>query len=205
MDLANKLKEFAHLIGKIPDEKLAEMAGLTLDELATAKAALAAEAEKAKEPVTTPAGRDAFAEAIGEKAAALVETLKPNGAERLSLKALSEELSITKYRLSELEDSHRNLASAHSDLRSEVAVMAAELRILRNGGNLLPEPKKEAQEEPQKAPAELPSGKAVKVIKNKTIIGYQGKRTSLNYGDILTGEEAAWILKNHPGLVKVYG
>lgn len=208
MDLVSKLKEFANLIGKIPDEKLAEMAGLTLEELATAKEALKAEETKAQKSVITPEGREAFAKSVGKKTDALMAALggKPDLAAQVA--DLSARLDDERALRLELEGSHRALAEQHRTLAASHDVALRDIATLRAQvglADLMP-PKPPMVETPApQAPADLPAGKAVKVIKNARIKGYQGKSTSLNYGDIITGEEAAFLLTNYPNLVKVYG
>lgn len=206
----DKLKPYAHLIGKVPDEKLAEMAGLSLEELATAKEALKAEEAKAPKPVTTPEGREAFAETVGKKADALMDALggKPDlAAEVANLRAMLEEERAARL---ELEGSHRALAEQHRALAASHDVALRDIATLRAQAglaNLMPrkEAPTAADTPAPQPPATLPAGKAVKVVKSARITGYQGRATTVNYGDILTGEEAAWMLANHPRLVKVYG
>lgn len=194
-----KLKPYVHLIGKVSDEKLAEMAGLSLEELAVAKAAL--EAEK---PVTTEENREAFAETVGKKAAKLAGALgaKPDLAPEVAeLRAMLVEERAARL---ELEASHRALAASHNQAIRDIAVLRAQMKV----ADLMPVRPASAPVEPlpeNGEAREIPTGKAVKVTRNARIRGYQSKATTLRYGDILTGEEAAWMLQNHPDLVKVYG
>ena len=204
----DKLKPYAHLIGKVPDEKLAEMAGLSLEELAVAKAELAAEEKKtAEKPVTTEEIREAFAETVGKKAAKLGGALgaKPDlSADLAELRALLAEERAARQELEYshrfLADQYRALAASHDSALCDIATLRASAGV----ADLMPV-RKDAPAPKVPAPAELPSGKAVKVVKNAKIKGYQGRSTALHYGDILTGEEAVFMLDNYPNLVRVYG
>lgn len=191
--MIEKLRPFAHLLGKTPDKKLAELAGLSMEEFNQARAALLAESKAPEKPRSEPGGdADPTPEAGGR---ATVKSLEADlNALRAAFLELRADNALLKGDLRELQDSHRSLAAAHYALDAEVrGLRAAPAPASRPGASVRPE----------LTEAQLNS--PVKVIRNARVNGPDGKRISLSYGDIHpAGDMAAFLLKNYPDHVKIY-
>lgn len=191
--ISEKLRPFAHLFGKTPDEKLAELAGLSMEEFHQAKAALLAESKAPEKPRSEPRGEaDSTSEAGGR---ATVKSLEAElNALRANFLELRADNAVLKGDLRELQDSHRSLAAAHYALDTEV-------RALRSAPPSASPPSAPARPELTEAQLNSP----VKVIRNAKVAGPGGKRMVIAYGDIYpAGDMAAFLLKNYPDHVKIY-
>lgn len=194
--MIEKLRPFAHLFGKTGDDKIAEMAGLSMEEFNQAKTALMAES-KAPEPPQKPRSEpkndsDATPESGGR---ATLKSLEAElGALRAAFLELRADNALLKGDLRELQESHRSLAAAHYALDAEV-------RGLRAAPAPAPRPGAPVRAELTEAQLASP----VKVTRNAKVTGPDGKRMVISYGDIVpAGDMSAFLLKNYPDHVKIY-
>lgn len=193
-----KLRPFAHLFGKTGDDKIAEMAGLSMEELHLAKAALAEESRRqeasdvSQKPQGTPRVEpDTRPDSTGRA------TLKSLEAELNELRGIIQEergfRRLLEGDLRELQDSHRALAAAHYALDTEVRGLRSAPPAARSGAPAPAEPTPEQLSQP------------IKVIQNGRINGPDGRKMNISYGDVYpAGDMSAFLLRNYPNHVMIY-
>lgn len=211
-----KLKAFRHLFGKVSDEKIAGMAGVTVEEVRIARA----EADAGTGDPDTGTGDTADADSGGDSSGG--DTADSSGGDS---GGDTTDVNITGSTGSDSE--HAALVGKVAELERALAVKKIELERAREQIGMLeerllvaaekrpvekPQPAAEkpapGPEQPTPAPKpepENPAPSSVRVVRNAEIPrGPDGRRWTLGFRDVYSGEQARWLWEKHPALVEPY-
>lgn len=216
-----KLKAFRHLFGKVSDEKIAAMAGVTLEEVQAARA----EAEKPEADAGTGApdtgtgdtgdssGGDSSGDSGGDTTDVNITGSTGSDPERAALVGKVAELE----RALEVKKIELERAREQIGMLEERLLVAAEKRPTEKPSTEKPQPEPEkpqpgqskpSTEKPSTAPKpepENPAPSSVRVVRNAEIPrGPDGRRWTLGFRDVYSGEQARWLWEKHPALVEPY-